>query len=147
MQPEVSLEVRNWTVHHPLYPEKVVDDNISFNVHKGEVVGFSGLQGAGRTELAMSIFGRSYGTNITGQLFIDGKPVTLKNTQQAIHHKLAYVTEDRKTNGVILPQSIRFNTSLARLDKISIRGIVDAIADKSAAEKQTIAMGTKTPSV
>lgn len=70
VQPEIGLEVKNWTVHHPLYPERIVDDNISFTVHKGEVVGFSGLQGAGRTELAMSIFGKSYGTNITGELYI-----------------------------------------------------------------------------
>ena len=72
VQPEISFEVKNWTVHHPLYPERIVDDNVSFHVHKGEVVGFSGLQGAGR-ELAMSIFGRSYGTGISGEVYLNGK--------------------------------------------------------------------------
>lgn len=145
--PEVGLEVKNWTVHHPLYPERIVDDNISFNVHKGEVVGFSGLQGAGRTELAMSIFGRSYGTNISGELFINGKQVNLKTCEDAIHNGLAYVTEDRKTNGLILDESIRFNTTLARLDKICGKGIIDTGMERKVADDMTEAMGTKTPSV
>ncbi|MCD8022956.1 MAG: sugar ABC transporter ATP-binding protein [Lachnospiraceae bacterium] len=144
---EVGLEVKNWTVHHPLYPEKIVDDNISFKVHKGEVIGFSGLQGAGRTELAMSIFGRSYGTNISGEVYLDGKKVELKTPGQAIHNKVAYVTEDRKTNGLILGESIRFNTTLARLDKVCNNGIIDGTAEKKAAEDMTKEMGTKTPSI
>lgn len=94
VQKEVGLEVKDWTVYHPLYHEKVVDNHISFKVHKGEVVGFSGLQGAGRTELAMSIFGRSYGTNISGELYLNGEKVELKSTEQAIRRGLAYVTED-----------------------------------------------------
>lgn len=144
---EVGLEVKNWTVYHPLYHEKVVDDNISFKVHKGEVVGFSGLQGAGRTELAMSIFGKSYGTNISGEMYLDGKQVDLKNPEQAIHHGLAYVTEDRKVNGLILGETIRFNTTLARMDKICGKGIIDTTAEKNVAEEMTNAMGTKTPSI
>ncbi|MCD8361887.1 MAG: sugar ABC transporter ATP-binding protein [Lachnospiraceae bacterium] len=147
VSPEVSLEVKNWTVHHPLYHEKVVDNNISFNVHKGEVVGFSGLQGAGRTELVMSIFGRSYGTNISGELYLNGEKVDLKTPEQAIHNKIAYVTEDRKTNGLILGESIRFNTTLARLDKVCSGGVIDTTAEKKAAEDMTEAMGTKTPSI
>ena len=119
---DVMLEVKNWTVHHPLYPEKVVDDNISCKVHKGEVIGFSGLQGAGRTEFAMSVFGKSYGSNISGELYIKGEKVNLKNPRDAIRHGLAYVTEDRKTNGVILGESIRFNTTLARLSKVCEKG-------------------------
>ncbi|MCC8045307.1 MAG: sugar ABC transporter ATP-binding protein [Clostridiales bacterium] len=144
---EVGLEVKNWTVHHPLYPEKIVDDNISFKVHKGEVVGFSGLQGAGRTELAMSIFGRSYGTDISGEIYLEGKKVELKTPEQAIKNKIAYVTEDRKTNGLILGESIRFNTTLARLDKVCNNGIIDDTAEKKAAEEMTEEMGTKTPSI
>ncbi|MCC8106273.1 MAG: sugar ABC transporter ATP-binding protein [Clostridiales bacterium] len=144
---EIGLEVKNWTVHHPLYPEKIVDDNISFKVHKGEVVGFSGLQGAGRTELAMSIFGRSYGTDISGEVYLEGKKVDLKTPEQAIKNKVAYVTEDRKTNGLILGESIRFNTTLARLDKVCNNGIIDSTAEKKAAEEMTEEMGTKTPSI
>ena len=144
---EVALEVKNWTVHHPLYPEKIVDDNISFHVNKGEIVGFSGLQGAGRTELMMSIFGKSYGTGIKGELFIGGKKVTLNNTEQAIRHGLAYVTEDRKTNGLILKESIRFNTTLAALHKVCNHGIIDVDREVHEAEVMKDEMGTKTPSV
>lgn len=144
---EVSLEVKNWTVYHPLYHEKVVDNNISFQVHKGEVIGFSGLQGAGRTELAMSIFGKSYGSNISGELYLNGQKVELKNPEQAIRHGLAYVTEDRKVNGLILDESIRFNTTLARIDKVCTKGIIDTTAEKNVAEEMTKAMGTKTPSI
>ncbi|MCC8103498.1 MAG: sugar ABC transporter ATP-binding protein [Clostridiales bacterium] len=144
---EVGLEVKNWTVHHPLYPEKIVDDNISFKVYKGEVVGFSGLQGAGRTELAMSIFGRSYGTDISGEIYLEGKKIDLKTPEQAIRNKIAYVTEDRKTNGLILGESIHFNTTLARLDKVCNNGVIDTTAEKKAAEDMTEEMGTKTPSI
>lgn len=144
---EVSLEVRDWCVHHPLYPEKVVVNNVSFHVNKGEVIGFSGLQGAGRTELAMSIFGHSYGSDITGELFINGKPETLHSCRAAIHKGLAYVTEDRKTNGLILGESIRMNTTLARMDKICKRGIIQTDLERRKAEEMKDAMGTKTPTI
>ena len=143
---DVMLEVKNWTVHHPLYPEKVVDNNISCKVHKGEVVGFSGLQGAGRTEFAMSVFGKSYGSNISGELYIKGEKVNLKNPRDAIRHGLAYVTEDRKTNGVILGESIRFNTTLARLSKVCEKGVINTDLEVHLADEMTKEMGTKTPS-
>ena len=95
---DVMMEVKDWTVYHPLYAERKVVDNVNRNIRKGEVVGISGLMGAGRTELAMSLFGKSYGDNISGQLFITGKEVHLNTVQDAIKHKLAYVTEDRKGN-------------------------------------------------
>lgn len=144
---EVRLEVKNWTVHHPLYQERIVDKNISFKVHKGEVIGFSGLQGAGRTELMMSIFGRSYGSHISGELYINGQKTTLKNPKDAIHHGIAYVTEDRKTNGLILDESIRFNTTLANLEKVCSHGIIDVDREGYEAEKKKEEMGTKTPSI
>lgn len=144
---EIGMEVKNWTVHHPLYPEKIVDDNISFHVKKGEVIGFSGLQGAGRTELAMSIFGKSYGSNITGQVFINGKEVNLKSPKDAIANGLAYVTEDRKTQGLILGESIRFNTTLANLAGVCSNGIIDATKEMKIAEDMTRQVGTKTPSI
>ena len=147
VQDEVSLEVTDWTVHHPLYPEKVVDDHISFKVHKGEIIGFSGLQGAGRTELAMSIFGKSYGTDISGELKIFGKTVNLHNPHDAIRKGLAYVTEDRKTNGLLLNETIRFNTTLPRLDKVSSHNIIDRDKERISADQMKDAMGTKTPSV
>lgn len=144
---EIGLEVKNWTVHHPIYTEKVVDSDVSFYVRKGEVVGFSGLQGAGRTELAMSIFGHSYGTNISGQLFIDGKEVRLTSEKQAIEHGLAYVTEDRKGNGLILPMSIAINNTMASLEKVCDRGIIDTVKENMAAEEYREKLNTKTPTV
>ncbi len=144
---EKALEVKDWTVHHPVYTEKVVDDNVSFYVRKGEIVGFSGLQGAGRTELAMSIFGHSYGTGITGQLFINGKEAHLSNERKAIEAGLAYVTEDRKGNGLILPQTIAVNTTMARLDKVCSGGVIDTVKENLAAEEYREKLKTKTPSV
>lgn len=104
---EISLQVKDWNVYHPLFEDKIVDENISFYVKKGEIIGFAGLQGAGRTELAMSIFGHSYGQKITGSVQINGKDVVLSTPKEAIAAGLAYVTEDRKGNGLVLQKSIR----------------------------------------
>ena len=144
---EVNLEVKNWTVYHPLYSERKVCDNVSIKVHKGEVVGISGLMGAGRTELAMSIFGKSYGTNISGQLFINGKEVHLKNERDAINHKLAYVTEDRKGNGLILSNPIKTNTTLANMAGVSSHGIIDKDKEFAVAEEYREKLRTKCPTV
>jgi len=144
---DVSMEVKNWNVYHPLYNERKVVDNVSLYVRKGEVVGISGLMGAGRTELAMSIFGKSYGTNISGQLFINGKEVHLKSARDAIEHKLAYVTEDRKGDGLILSNSIKNNTSLANLAGISKRGIIDQDKEYAVAVEYKDKLKTKCPTV
>ena len=122
---EIGMEVRDWTVYHPLYEGRKVVDSVNLHVRRGEVVGISGLMGAGRTELAMSIFGKSYGANISGTLLMDGREVRLHNVQDAIDHKLAYVTEDRKGNGLILSAPIRENTTLAKMDKVSRRRVLD----------------------
>ena len=144
---EVVFEAKDWTVYHPVYTEKCMDNKVSFKVHKGEIVGFSGLQGAGRTELAMSLFGKSYGSNISGQEFIKGEEVKLKNEHDAIQHGLAYVTEDRKTNGLVLPDSIAKNTTMAKMEKVSNRGIIDFLKETKVAQEYVDAMKTKTPSV
>ena len=143
----VSMEVKNWTVYHPLYSERKVVDNVSFKIHKGEVVGISGLMGAGRTELAMSIFGKSYGTKISGQIFMNGKEVKLNTVQEAIDNKLAYVTEDRKGNGLILSKSIKMNTSLANMKGISNGQVIDADKEYAVAEEYRKKLKTKCPSV
>lgn len=122
---QVAMEVKNWNVYHPKYTEKKVVDDVSFHVRKGEVVGISGLMGAGRTELAMSIFGHSYGSSISGQVLINGKEVKLNTPKEAISHKLAYVTEDRKGNGLILSNPIEVNTTLANLAAVSKHGVID----------------------
>lgn len=144
---EVGMEVRNWNVYHPIYTEKKVVDNISFHVRRGEIVGFSGLQGAGRTELAMSIFGKSYGTNITGTCIIGGKEVNLRTERDAIDAGLAYVTEDRKGNGLVLEQTIAINNTMARIEKVCNRGIIDVPKENSVAENFKEALKTKTPTV
>ena len=145
---DIQLEVDNWTVHHPLYPERKVVDNVSMYVRKGEVVGIYGLMGAGRTELAMSIFGQTYGVNISGTMKIDGKEVKIKKgADDAIKHKIAYVTEDRKGNGLVLSQSIKVNTSLAHLDAISNHMIIDGDKEYAVAEEYRNKLKTKTPTV
>ena len=144
---DINLEVKDWSVYHPLYPEKKVVDNVSFNVRKGEVVGIYGLMGAGRTELAMSIFGRSYGTGITGTMTLGGKEVHLKNAKEAIKNKIAYVTEDRKGNGLVLNNPIKINTTLANLDAVSERSIIDKDKEYQVAVEYKDKLRTKTPSV
>lgn len=144
---EVAMEVKDWTVYHPIYEGRKVVDNVNFNVRKGEVVGISGLMGAGRTELAMSIFGRSYGSHITGTLTIGGKEVHLKTVKDAINAKLAYVTEDRKGNGLVLTNPIRVNTTLAKLDKVSSHGVIDRDKEVQVAEDYRSKLRTKCPSV
>ena len=144
---DIAMEVKNWTVHHPLYSERKVVDNASFNVRKGEVVGISGLMGAGRTELAMSIFGKSYGTGISGQIFIGGKEVKLNTVTEAIRHGLAYVTEDRKGNGLILSNPIKINTTLANLKAVSSHGVLDGDKEYAVAEEYREKLKTKCPTV
>lgn len=144
---EVNLEIKNWTVHHPLYTERKVVDDVSITVRKGEVVGISGLMGAGRTELAMSVFGKSYGTNISGKLVINGEEVHLKNVRDAIDHKLAYVTEDRKGNGLILSNPIKINTTLANLKAVSSHTVIDKDKEYAVAVEYKEKLKTKCPTV
>lgn len=144
---DVSMEVRNWTVHHPLYSERKVVDNASFKVHKGEVVGISGLMGAGRTELAMSIFGKSYGSGISGQVLVNGREVKMNTVTEAIKNGLAYVTEDRKGNGLILSNPIKINTTLANLKKVSNHGILDNDKEYAVADEYRQKLKTKCPTV
>ena len=144
---DVSMEVKNWTVYHPIYSERKVVNNVSIKVHKGEVVGISGLMGAGRTELAKSVFGRSYGSNISGTLLLDGKEVHLKSSRDAIAHKLAYVTEDRKGDGLILSNPIRTNTSLANMAGVSNGIVIDKDKEYAVAVEYKEKLKTKCPTV
>ena len=144
---EVRLEIKDWNVYHPLYGDKKVVDNASLKVKKGEVLGIAGLMGTGRTELAMSIFGRSYGSKISGTLIIDGKEVKLGSVRSAIKNKLAYVTEDRKGNGLILSNPIKINNTLANLDKVSKAGVIDKDKEYQVAVEYKEKFRTKAPSV
>ena len=145
---DIKMEVSHWTVHHPLYSERKVVDDVSMYVRAGEVVGIYGLMGAGRTELAMSIFGQSYGTNFSGELKLDGKPIRLRRSEaDAIRHRIAYVTEDRKGNGLVLSQSVRVNTSLANLGAVSNNAVIDGDREYAVAEEYREKLKIKTPTV
>lgn len=144
---DVCFEVKNWCVDHPVFDGIKVCDNVNFNLRKGEVLGISGLMGAGRTELAMSIFGHSYGANISGQIFLNGKEIELPNVKSAISHKIAYVTEDRKGNGLILSQTITQNTVSARPEKVSKHGIYNFDECRRVAQNSSKEMRTKCATV
>ena len=144
---DVMMEVKDWTVYHPQYEGRKVCDNVSIKVRKGEVVGISGLMGAGRTELAMSIFGKSYGKDITGTLTIDGKEQNFKTIKDAINAGIAYVTEDRKGNGLVLTNPIKINTTLANLDSISPKMIIDKDKEYQVAVEYKEKLKTKCPTV
>ena len=144
---DIALEVKNWTVYHPLYTEQKLVDNVSLTVRRGEVVGVAGLIGAGRTELAMSIFGRAYGSNISGELYKDGRPLHLHSIPQAIENGFAYVSEDRKGNGLITSNSIKHNITLARPQFISEHGILDKDLETNRACEYQEKLGIKAPTV
>lgn len=141
------MRIEDWTVHHPTQRERVVVDKASFNVRAGEIIGIAGLMGAGRTELAMSIFGRTYGSNISGRIFMHGKEVRTHTVSEAIDHGLAYATEDRKQFGLNLIQDIRTNITSAALGKIASRGFVNNNEELKVAEGYRASMNIKTPAV
>lgn len=140
---EVSMSIKDWTVYHPEQTDRKVVDNISMQFHRGEVVGISGLMGAGRTELAMSIFGNSYGKFGGGTLELSGEAVQLRTVREAIRAGIAYVTEDRKGNGLILSDAIRVNTSLANLEGVSTYNIIDPDKEQAVALEYREKMRTK----
>ncbi len=111
------LEVKNWNVYHQQHRDRKFLHDVNFHVKAGEVVGIAGLMGAGRTETAMSIFGRSWGHKITGEVLMHGKPVDVSTIPRAVEAGLAYVTEDRKHLGLVLMNNIMHNTTLANLDE------------------------------
>jgi putative multiple sugar transport system ATP-binding protein len=122
---ETMFEVSDWHVRHPVQRERPVIKGVSFHAKRGEVVGIAGLMGSGRTELAMSVFGRSYGKNISGVVRLNGKDIDVSTVSKAIGHGLAYVTEDRKGAGLLLDDDIRRNISLANLKAVSRMSVVD----------------------
>jgi len=141
------LRAEHWTVHHPTQAGRVVIDDASFTVHAGEVVGIAGLMGAGRTELAMSIFGRSYGRDISGRIFKDGREIGIPDVSAAIEHGIAYATEDRKRFGLNLIEDIRSNITSAGLGRLATRGWVNGNEELKAAEEYRASLNIRTPSV
>ncbi len=122
---EVIFEVKDWNAYHPLHEHRKVSDNVNIHVRKGEVVGIAGLMGAGRTELAMSIFGRAYGSRISGKVYKYGKEIDVSTINKAITNGIAYATEDRKSYGLILIEEIKDNITLSNLEAISSSGIIN----------------------
>ena len=122
---ETIFEVRDWRVHHELHADREQIKGVNLHVRRGEIVGIAGLMGAGRTEFAMSVFGRSYGQRISGTALMHGKEVDLGTIRKAIDHGIAYVTEDRKGCGLVLEEDIKKNVSLANLEAVSKAMVID----------------------
>ncbi|MBO3741841.1 sugar ABC transporter ATP-binding protein [Actinoplanes sp. NEAU-H7] len=144
---EVFFEVRDWTVRHPVSAERLVCKGSSFTVRRGEIVGFAGLMGAGRTELAMSVFGRSYGVHLGGRIVKDGREIEIRSVADAIRNGLAYVSEDRKAIGLNLLDDVKTSVVAAKLSKITRRGVLDEVAQYHKAEHYRRTLRIKTPSV
>ena len=145
---DVIFEVDDWNVYHPDDAERKVLDNISIKVRAGEVVGLAGLMGAGRTEFAMSLFGKSYGQKISGSVKINGKEVHLNSVKDAINNKLAYVSEDRKTYGLVLIDDIKHNMTMAALNNFfSKNGVVNANDEIVSAEEYKKRINVKATSI
>lgn len=122
---ETIFEIKNWNVFHPLHTDRQVINNVNIHVKRGEVVGIAGLMGAGRTELAMSVFGRSYGKRIKGQVFKYGQEIDVSSIDKAIDNGIAYVTEDRKNYGLVLIDDIKNNITLSNLKAITKNLVID----------------------
>lgn len=144
---EEILRVENWTAYHPEETSRVVVDNVNIKVHRGEIVGLAGIMGAGRTELARSIFGQSWGSKITGKVFINGKEAKVSTIREAIDSGLAYATEDRKRFGLNLIDDIKRNISMASLKDFVKRGLVDDNREYVVASGYRESMNIKAPSV
>ncbi|MEV7682265.1 multiple monosaccharide ABC transporter ATP-binding protein [Streptomyces sp. NPDC088341] len=144
---EPALDIRDWTVHHPIDQQRKVVDGVSLRVRRGEIVGIAGLMGAGRTELAMSLFGRSYGRDISGTVLKDGREIRTRTVPEAIRHGIAYVTEDRKRYGLNLIDTIGRNITLSALAKVSSHGVVDEHEETRVAESYRTGMNIKAPTV
>ena len=122
---DTVFELRDWRVFHPVHTDREVVRGLNLSVKRGEIVGIAGLMGAGRTELATSVFGRSYGRRIAGTALMNGQPVDVSTVSKAVDHGIAYVTEDRKSLGLVLADTIARNTTLSHLDGVSQHGVID----------------------
>lgn len=144
---EELLRVENWTAHHPVDASRVVVDDVSITVRAGEIVGIAGLMGAGRTEFAMSLFGHSYGSRISGRVFMRGKEIKTRTVSEAIDNGLAYATEDRKTYGLNLIEDIKRNISMASLKKLETAGLVNDNEEYKVANEYRRDLNIKAPNV
>jgi putative multiple sugar transport system ATP-binding protein len=144
---EVLFKVKNWNVYHPQQHDRKIIDNVNLHVKKGEIVGIAGLMGAGRTELAMSIFGKSYGAKITGDLYKNNQLIQANTVSQAINAGIAYVSEDRKTYGLNLIDDIKRNITISNLNRISKQSVIDENKEIVESQKLRQRLNIKTPSL
>ncbi|WP_433790193.1 multiple monosaccharide ABC transporter ATP-binding protein [Actinoplanes sp. CA-252034] len=144
---EEALRIVDWTVYSPTQPDRALVRKANLSLRRGEIVGLAGLMGAGRTELAMSVFGRSYGVNISGKLIKDGKEIQARTVREAIDHGIAYATEDRKRYGLNLIEDIKRNVSAAGLSKLARGGWVDGNEEFKVADEFRTSMNIKSPTV
>jgi putative multiple sugar transport system ATP-binding protein len=144
---EVVMEVKDWTVYHPEYPDYAVVKNASFRLRKGEILAFCGPMGAGRTELMMSVFGKSYGSRCSGTVRVNGQECSFHTPKDAMDAGIAYVSENRKELGLILIQDVKTNITNSSLHKVSRNGIIDGDREVTEAEKYRKTLSIKTPSI
>jgi putative multiple sugar transport system ATP-binding protein len=144
---ETVFEVKNWQVFHAEHSEREVIKRVNLHIKRGEIVGIAGLMGAGRTELAMSIFGRTYGQRISGEVLVNGKVVDTSTVQKAIDHGIAYVTEDRKGYGLVLEETIAWNTTLANLGGVSSNSVIDEGREFRVADDYRSKLNIRSPDV
>lgn len=144
---DILFEIKDWSVQNPDNPEQKKLDGVNINVRAGEVVGLAGLVGAGRTELAMSVFGRAYGEAITGKTLIEGLEVDISTIPKAIAQGVAYVPEDRKELGLVMIQNVKENTTIAKLKKIAKLSVLNEHDENIVAEDFCKRLNTKTPTI
>ena len=144
---ETVFEIKDWSVYHPVDSHRKILNNVNIKVKHGEIIGIAGLMGAGRTELAMSVFGKSYGKKITGEIYKNGSKVVFNNVDQAIKNGVAYVSEDRKEYGLVLIDSVKNNLTLANLKGVSNRGLLDQRKEIVEAESLRKRINIRTPSI
>ncbi|HXC62627.1 MAG TPA: ATP-binding cassette domain-containing protein, partial [Nitrospiria bacterium] len=132
---EPIFEVKDWVVHHPIHADRLMIKGVNLQVKKGEIVGIAGLMGSGRTEFAMSVFGRSYGRRISGEVFLHGKKIDVSTIGKAVDHGIAYVTEDRKTYGLNLIDHIKHNITIVNLKGVSKAGVIDDLQELGVANE------------
>ncbi|MFA9379775.1 MAG: ATP-binding cassette domain-containing protein [Acetanaerobacterium sp.] len=143
---KISLEVKNLSAYDPEKGRNILH-NVSLNVRRGEIVGIAGLMGAGRTEFAMSVFGNAKHYRLEGEVLMEGIPVRTTHPERAIAAGIAYVSEDRKGNGLILIQDIKQNITIANLRALCHAGVIDQNKEVMVANEYKQSLDIKAPSV
>jgi ABC-type sugar transport system ATPase subunit len=145
---EVTLEVSNLSVTNPELPGAYLVKDANFVARKGEILGISGLMGAGRTELVGGVFG-AYPDQTTGEVKLNGQKLDIRSPKDAIDAGIALLTEDRKALGLFLDKSISFNTTISSLETISskVLGIINTQQERKVVKEYVDRLGVKTPSI